>query len=107
MTISLVPPKSVQNACSDGLAMYDKGLGGRGLMPETILWAHLIARGDPVSEEKLRKMGPWFARHAVDLKPGSKQAMTPGWVAWQLWGGDAGRKWAASVVRKLDLESGR
>lgn len=81
--------------------MFDAGYGGRGLMPETIRWARIIASGKPVSEEKIRNMSPWFARHAVDIKPNSRAMMRPGWVAWQLWGGAAGWKWAASVVRNL------
>lgn len=49
-------------------------------------------------------MNAWFARHAVDRKPGwslpGKE--TPGYVAWLLWGGDAGRTWAADKVRELE-----
>ena len=25
-----------------------------------------------------------------------------GWIAWLLWGGDAGRKWSTSLVKKMD-----
>lgn len=71
-------------------------------MPETVQWAEKIVRGQPVSEDKIRKMGPWFARHAVDIKPDSKRRKTPGWVAWQLWGGYAGRRWAKSVMASLE-----
>ena len=96
------PPDDVKRAFMDGLKLYSDGYGGRGLMPETIAWAGRIARGEPISEEKLRKMSPWFARHAVDIKPGSKANKTPGWVAWQLWGGYAGRRWAKRELAKLD-----
>lgn len=99
--IDLRPPAAVRRACADGLAMYRAGYGGKGLRPETIEWAKRIARGEPVSEEKIRKMGPWFARHAIDIKPDSKRRKTPGWVAWQLWGGYAGRRWAAGIVATL------
>jgi hypothetical protein len=99
--IDLRPPEAVRRACADGLALYHKGYGGKGLKIDTIIWAERMERGEPVSEEKIRKMGPWFARHEVDIKPDSKRQKTPGWVAWQLWAGYAGRRWAASMIKAL------
>jgi hypothetical protein len=48
-------------------------------------------------------MDAWFARHAVDRRPGWDKDVTPGYVAHLLWGGDEGKRW----VRGLRREAGR
>jgi hypothetical protein len=49
-------------------------------------------------------MRAWFARHKVDRRPGWDKAgeETPGFVAWELWGGNAGQEWSESKVKQMD-----
>ena len=49
-------------------------------------------------------MVSYFARHAVDQRApgfGDTSKPTNGYIAWLLWGGDVGRKWAENVKRSL------
>jgi hypothetical protein len=50
-------------------------------------------------------MKSYFARHAVDkqatgFSSGEEGFPTPGRVAWDAWGGDAGKSWVDNI--KLD-----
>lgn len=56
-------------------------------------------RGTPIDLERAIMMRAWFRRHAVDRRPRWKERKTPGWVAWQLWGGYEGRRWVEALVR--------
>ena len=97
----------MQKAAQRGLRLLDAGKGGSGLRPATIRDAHLMADRRPLSESKVRKMPAWFARHAADKQSGwdTPGEETPGFVAWLLWGGDAGRRWSESKVRQMDQEA--
>ncbi len=103
--VSLRPPEGVRDALRRGLELVDEGYGGDGLQPETITWARRLARGEDVSPAKAVKMRAWFARH--ESSPGEAEARrtdkkSPAWVAWLLWGGDAGQAWAERIVRQLE-----
>jgi phage gp29-like protein len=103
--VDLRPPQGVREAFRRGLDLVDEGYGGDGLQPETIAWARRLARGEDVAPEKAVKMRAWFARH--ESSPGEAEARrtdkrSPAWVAWLLWGGDAGRDWAGKIVRQLE-----
>jgi len=97
-------------AAQQGLDWRTEGLGGEGLVEATITDARKMANRESLSESKVRRMPAWFARHAVDLEapqndPDNKDYPGAGRVAWQLWGGDAGRSWADVKVRQLDEET--
>ena len=102
-----VPPKAVQQAAKKGLDWYKEGHGGDGLVPKTIREARDMANGSAISVEKIMRMRAWFARHSVDKQSeswhkGTDSKPSPSQVAWALWGGDAGRVWAVSVMRKVE-----
>lgn len=103
----LTPNRGMQGAAQRGLRLYEDGKGGDGLVPATIADARKMAERQALSEDKVRRMPAWFARHEADKRPGwdSPGEETPGFVAWLLWGGDAGRRWAESKVRQLDQEA--
>jgi len=107
VAVDLTPNQAVQKAAQRGLRLLDQGKGGDGLRPATIRDAHLMADRRPLSESKVRKMPAWFARHEADRQAGwdTPGQETPGFVAWLLWGGDAGRRWAQNKVRQLDQEA--
>lgn len=89
----MVVPAGVAAAAADGLRLVAAGYAGRGLTTGAVMRARVLARGGPVSRETVRKMRNWFRRHHVDRRPNWAGIKTPGWVAWQLWGGSAGWRW--------------
>jgi hypothetical protein len=102
--IDFTPPERVQSQFSKGVELYEAGKGGDGLQAATVRWARRLAAGEAVSPAKARKAVAWFARHETDKKDGWDKAgeETPGYVAWLLWGGDAGRTWFTSLTEKMD-----
>lgn len=55
----------------------------------------------------VKSMHSFFARHAVDRETkthrwNSDTDPSAGFIAWLLWGGDAGKAWADSKARKLE-----
>lgn len=111
MASSLTVPKKVQENFKLGLLFYEAGLGGKGLVDDTISEARKMAKGIPPSMDKLILMKNWFAGHGAkesemdaknrqerDIKNGIYRK-SPAYVAWFLWGGDEGREW----VRKLKI----
>jgi len=75
-----------------------------------------VARARDISNKKtlsvstLRRMSSYFARHAVDSKAtgfssGEEGFPSAGRIAWDLWGGDAGKSWVERKLNQLDRES--
>lgn len=110
-------PSYVASNAERGLKYLEQGYGGDGLVPQTIEDARKLARGE-VTETKLRKIGPWIARHLVDLDaPANNNQSDPnypgnGLVAMLLWGAGpdkegarATQAWAERETAKLDNEN--
>lgn len=91
-------PAGVQKAAREGLELYAEGYGGKGLTEGAVARARSLARGTAISFDRARMMRAWFRRHAVDRRPDWARDKTPGWVAWQLWGGDAAQRWVERIV---------
>lgn len=90
-------PAAVRKAAKEGLALYKAGKGGKGLTSGAITRARSLARGTAIDADRAKMMRAWFARHVVDRRPGWAKKPTHGYVAWQLWGGDAGRSWVKGI----------
>jgi len=63
--------------------------------------ANQIVNGEKLSEDTILRMYSFFSRHEVDKKAegfnaGEEGFPSPGRVAWDLWGGDAGYRWATA-----------
>jgi len=63
--------------------------------------ANQIVNGEKLSEDTILRMYSFFSRHEVDKKAegfnsGEEGYPSPGRVAWDLWGGDAGFRWSTS-----------
>jgi len=102
--VDLVPPQEVADEAARGLELYEEGKGGDGLVDRTIADARSMASREALSEEKVRAMPAWFARHEDDFTRGTDDQPgeeTPGYVAWLLWGGDAGRAWSEAMVEEM------
>lgn len=103
------PTSGMRAAAQRGLDLISKGKAGGGFEPATATRARKIAAGRPLSRDHVMRMHSFFSRHAVDRKPdwGASGKETPGYVAWQAWGGDAGASWAAAQAARIKrAESG-
>jgi len=109
MAVDLKPTAGMAEAARTGLRLHNEGKSGDGLKPETVRRANIIAARQELTEDHVREMNAWFARHEADRRPGWNKPgdETPGFVAWMLWGGDAGRTWSADKVEQMDRESER
>lgn len=107
-------PQFISDNAARGLEYNREGKGGEGLVEQTLADARDMVRGE-ISEAKVRKMGPWFARHKVDMDapandPDNDAFPGKGAVAWLLWGGSVSgdkmdaAKWAERTVARLDRE---
>lgn len=68
--------------------------------------AQQLAERRVLSEADVKSMHSFFARHAVDKdtkthKWNSDRDPSAGFIAWLLWGGDAGKAWADSKVKRI------
>lgn len=68
-----------------------------------------IANRRNLSEDTVKRMVSYFARHEVDKEgegwsPDEDGYPSAGRIAWALWGGDPGRSWANKINRQLDDE---
>ena len=97
------PPEGVQSAAKKGLELRDKY--NRGGTAVGIARARDLSNGASVSTETINRMVSFFARHEKNRNPDKKESdggPTNGWIAWQLWGGDAGKSWANKIADSLD-----
>lgn len=102
------PPLAVARAARRGLRL--RAAFGRGGTAVGVARARDLGNRRAVSPRTLRRMHSYFARHAVDARAtgssaagywGDDRNPSAGWIAWLLWGGDAGRRWAAAQLRTL------
>lgn len=99
------PPAGVQNAAKRALKWISEGKAGSGFTSVGRKRAAQLASGQAVSRDTVARMKSYFARHTVDKKAkgfsaGEEGYPSPGRVAWDAWGGDAGRAW----VNRINLE---
>ncbi len=110
-------PQFIRDNAQRGLDYLSEGYGGDGLTDATKREAREMAAGR-ISDNKVRKMAPWFARHKVDgqapknSNPDNPEYPGNGLVAWLLWGGnsnfdDAAQDWAQRQIDKLDNETNK
>jgi len=113
--VDLTVPEFIRDNAARGVKLYEEGFGGDGLVDATIRAARDMAAGR-ITENKVRKMAPWFARHKIDGQaPKNRDESHPeypgeGLVAWLLWGGDSNfsdraQNWAQRKIDALDAES--
>lgn len=93
------PPETVRSAARRGLELRKKyGRGGlttqeagKQGIGSGVARARDLAGGKSLSTATLKRMRAFFARHEKNKAGGEDDA---GYIAWLLWGGDAGRAWA-------------
>lgn len=104
------PPQAVRSAARRGLELRRKhkkgGLttaeAGKQGIGSGVARATSLANGMKVSGATLRRMVAFFSRHEKNKSGGEDDA---GYIAWLLWGGDAGRAWATRALKMLESRS--
>jgi len=107
---TFTPPQGVQEAAQRALEWIKEGHAGDGFTDVGRARAAQLARGGNVSRETIGRMAAYFGRHAVDAKAegwnlGEEGFPSPGRVAWDAWGGDAGKSWADVIMARGDKQA--
>jgi hypothetical protein len=84
-----------------GLTTQEAGKQGIG---SGVARATSLANGQSVSFETIKRMAAFFSRHEKNKSGGENDA---GYIAWALWGGDAGRTWANRVIKMVENRQSR
>lgn len=97
--LNLKPTSGMKSAAARALAW--KKEGKRGGTRVGLTRANQIVNGTELSESTVARMYSFFSRHEVDkqatgFSAGEEGYPSPGRVAWDLWGGDAGYSWSRS-----------
>ncbi|MGD9275666.1 MAG: hypothetical protein PVJ67_00675 [Candidatus Pacearchaeota archaeon] len=112
--INFIPPKNVQDAAKRGLELRKKfkrgglstQIAGKLGIGSGIARAVNLSKGDKLNPRTVKRMHNYFSRHKKDRKHDWANPKNPtnGYIAWLLWGGDAGKKWADNLVLKMKRE---
>ena len=105
--ISFKCPEDVAANARKGLALRSEF--GRGGTDVGVARARDLKNRENLSPETIERMTQYFARHEVDKDAddfGNDENPSAGYVAWMLWGGDAGREWAESVKSEMNAADG-
>jgi hypothetical protein len=91
------PTTGMASAARRALKWKDEGQ--RGGTRVGLARANQLVRRENLSESTVLRMHSFFSRHAVDkqatgFNSGEEGFPSPGRVAWDLWGGDAGETWS-------------
>jgi hypothetical protein len=100
MADGFVPPQEVRNNAKRGLELREKH--GRGGTAVGVARARDLSNGKALSLDTLKRMNSYFARHEVDKKGEGWGVDSAGYIAWLLWGGDAGRAWAKRITSEQE-----
>jgi len=96
-----VPPKGVQENAKRGLELREEFKRGGTMVG--VARARDLSNGKSLPLETINRMVSYFARHEVDKKGkdwGNASNPSRGYIAWLLWGGDAGKTWADSISQR-------
>jgi len=101
-------PRGVQVEAKKGIEWRKEHK--RGGTPVGLNTARTLAKGGQIGIEKVRHIAKYFPRHEIDGKaqgyqPGEKGFPSRGRIAWALWGGDAGWRWAQAIVERENKKS--
>lgn len=83
---------------------------GRGGTEVGVARARDISNKRNLSLDTIQRMNSYFSRHEVDKQAkgwndGEEGFPSAGRIAWQLWGGDAGRDWAKRIMESIKQSS--
>lgn len=100
----MTPTAEMAASARKGLMLRDRF--GRGGTDVGVRRAERLIRREPLDDDDVKAMHGYFARHAVDKTThahrwGDDEDPSAGYVAWLLWGGDAGEAWARERREEL------
>ena len=98
-----IPPAAVAKEADKGLKLREEH--GRGGTDVGVRRANQLKNREAVSERDIKSMYSYFARHTVDKQGkgwADKDKPSAGYIAWLLWGGEAGKTWIDGPHAKLD-----
>jgi hypothetical protein len=98
MAEGFVPPQEVRNNAKRGLELRREH--GRGGTEIGVARARSLSNGQSQPLKTINRMVSYFARHEVDKKGEGWGKDSAGYIAWLLWGGDAGRSWANRIAKE-------
>lgn len=103
--IDLKPTEAMANNAQRGLDWRKEF--NRGGTDVGVARARQLVNRQELSPDTVRRMKSFFARHKVDkdaegFNSGEDGFPSAGRVAWDLWGGDAGKTWADRKDKQLD-----
>ena len=113
MPISTIPPVSVKRNAQKGLEIRSQSVpskkamvGEDGKPSKGVFTARALISGKPISEELLRTMIAWFARHdKSEMEVANRRDKTSkAYQAFLAWGGNEGRDWAKKTIRRIEAE---
>jgi hypothetical protein len=104
MNPGLIPSTEVAAAAKRGLELRAKF--HRGGTSVGVHRARELSERRPLSLRDVVPMSTYFARHEVDKASmshewGDENDPSAGYIAWLLWGGEPGRRWADSLKARL------
>jgi hypothetical protein len=97
---SFVPPAEVRSNAKRGLELRDKY--NRGGTEVGVARARDLSNGSGLSFDTIKRMNSFFARHEVDKQGEGWGKDSAGYIAWLLWGGDAGWAWAKRIINEQE-----
>ena len=102
MGFQLAAPAEVAAVAKRAIALREEHR--RGGTQVGITRANQLANREVMSIDTVKRMVAYFDRHAKDLeapaaRPGHPDYPSAGRIAWDLWGGDAGRAWAKRQLK--------
>jgi HK97 family phage portal protein len=104
------PTASMKEAAQRALDWKSEGFDGGTRVG--LARANQIVNGEQLSEDTILRMYSFFSRHEVDkqaegFNAGENGFPSAGRVAWDLWGGDAGFRWATSKRNQIQGEESK
>ena len=99
---SYIAPSQVAKAAEKGLMLRREFQQGGTRIGVTR--ATQLKNRKPVSMTTIKRMYSYFQRHSIDKKAknfGKDSCPSKGYIAWLLWGGDAGLIWVKHILKSL------
>ncbi|MES2710099.1 MAG: hypothetical protein V4653_00815 [Pseudomonadota bacterium] len=98
------PTAEMAAAAKRGLRLREKF--NRGGTEVGVRRAQQLIERQPLDEADVKSIHSYFARHEVDKGTkthswDSDDDPSAGFIAWLLWGGDAGKEWADRMAKSL------
>jgi hypothetical protein len=98
--LDLRPTAEMAANAERGLALREEH--GKGGTAVGVARARDIKNRANLSPDTVKRMHSFFSRHEGNQKGGEDDA---GYIAWLLWGGDAGKAWAARKAAQMDKDT--